>query len=126
VSAEKIQLLLNIGNVFVFYGAAVYWSFCIGYTILSKWWKHESGAHLFTFSLAMAIVLTYVSWRIIWPADSIEAVDLYIRAGIFATEAILATWRLSILARSQYRAYRVERAAYVREMEERRGSSSPR
>lgn len=105
---EHLQWVYSLGNVFVFIGLGVYWVFCVAYTYLAKWWRHESGVHLFTFSLAMALILTYVAWRIIFPVYVVEPVDLYARVTIFGIEAILATWRLSILIRSQLRAYRME------------------
>lgn len=125
---EQFRAMYDLGNVFAFYGCGIYWIFCIVYTYLAKWWKHEAGAHLFAFSLAMAIILSYVSWRIIWPAKTVEALDIYIRTAVFAAEAGLATWRLLILIKSQYRAYREERAAYARELAARRrsGQSGPR
>lgn len=122
--AGSLQIMYTIGNWFVFIGAIVYWTFCIIYAYLANWWKHESGAHLFSFSLAMAIILTYVSWRIIWPARTVEAVDIYARTAIFAVEAGLATWRLSILIRSQYRAYKAEKARYAAELEAKRRARS--
>lgn len=126
MTPQKIRLWLDIGNVFVFYGCFIYWAFCIGYTILAKWWKHESGAHLFAFSFAMAIILSYVSWRIIWPAKQVEMSDLYVRAAVFATEGALATWRLSILVRSQYRVYRMRRNELEREVISERGHPDDR
>ena len=105
---EHLQWVYSLGNVFIFVGMGIYWTFCVAYTYLAKWWRHESGAHLFTFSLAMALILSYVAGRVIFPTYVVEPVDLYARTAIFGIEAGLATWRLSILIRSQLRAYRVE------------------
>jgi hypothetical protein len=113
---KDLHWLITLGNVFVYVGTCVYWIFCISYTILAKWWRHESGAHLFTFSFAMALILTYVTWRTIFPINVVKPLDLWARAAIFGAETVLATWRLSILGRSQYRAYRIAKEEMEREV----------
>lgn len=97
----SFQAWWHLGNFFAFAALVMFWAFCIGYTVFAKWWRSESGAHLFTFSSAMAIVFTYIGWRILWPPDGIEKLDIIIRALIFASEFGLATWRFSILIRRQ-------------------------
>lgn len=97
----SMQEWWHVGNFFALAACIMFWAFCIGYTYFAKWWRSESGAHLFTFSIAMAIVFTYVNWRIIWPPQGIEKLDLIVRALIFMSEFGLATWRFSILIRRQ-------------------------
>ena len=95
------RLVIDIGNALAFSGAGICWTFCCIYSYFARWWRSEGGVHLFSFTLSMAVILTYVSWRIIWPVDRVEMLDLVIRAAIFGIEAILAGWRLSILVRKQ-------------------------
>jgi hypothetical protein len=100
VTAEEL-VVIHIGNVFAYLGAIGCWLFCIAYSFRAKWWEKESGTHLFALSFGMAVILTYVSWRIIWPINRILMQDLVIRAAIFGSEAALAYWRLSILFRAR-------------------------
>lgn len=95
------RLIINIGNAFCFLGAITCWMFVICYWWRLDWWRTETGVHLMAVTGGMGIILTYVSWRIIWPITIPTRNDLIARALIFGIEFLLAAWRLVIFIRRQ-------------------------
>ncbi len=72
--------------------------FVIMYSLLARFWKAESGWHIFFFMLVVALILDHSAVMIIFPK---YPGHLWVRAVLYPSLGIIIFWRVLILIRVQ-------------------------
>lgn len=89
---------MRLGDLAVYYCAAVSVLFIVAYSILAKWWKSDFGKHLFFFMLTVAS--TFVYWIVVRIFGRFPGWEWF-RLGLMLALGVVLTWRVWILVKVQ-------------------------
>lgn len=91
-----------LGDWSAFAGAATSLAFVVLYHLSAPWWRSAEGRHLMSFTASLALMLSWVSYRItVTTPGPLPLSDEIVRTVVYALIAGLLLWRLALLWRRQ-------------------------